>query len=321
MEKRVGNSEIKKYLEALESGRGDILEELAIRAGYEEEYTGYENFEESKSELQAAFAEFEKGGNRTEAIKQLVLAMENFYETTAVEKGRFYHLLKDKCGEKGNAEAMIWWTEKMLLMDDNIWKGKKDGFIRIKKGPAPFKYSLSAYFYWEKENNIFKSDIFDDGGLLRKFYPKGAILFMDEFRFNPLFEKIKLGFWNAFSSSYKDEKLPKIDSVEYNEDIRRFYDEVIITRKVSNSIKFSQGMENLIFGEQAIKYLIGCLNMKKASFCIPPMQYARLIREEKEKIKFLKKNELDKNILKCEMKIVLEAIRTLKNRRGMFYPG
>lgn len=314
MKKRARNLEVKKYLEALESGRGDILEELAIRAGYAEEYKGYENFTEGKNELQAAFAEFEKGGNRTEAIKQLVLAMENLYEISAVEKGRFYHLLKDKCGEKGNAEAMIWWTEKMLLMDDNIWKGKKDGFIRIKKGPAPFKYSLSAYFYWEKENNIFKSDIFDDGGLLHKFYPKGAILFMDEFRFNPLFEKIKSAFWAAFSLNYKDEELMEIVSRD---------DEIIydarINRLLSESVKLQQGMENLIFGEQAIKYLIKCSSAKKASFCIPPSQYAKLIKEEKEKINFLKENGDDKKIVKYEVKIVRDAIKALKSRWERFY--
>lgn len=319
MKKRARNLEIKKYLEVLEEGRMDILEELAVRAGYTEEYKGYENFTERKSELQKAVAEFEKGENRAGAIKQLVLAMENFYEKTTVEKGQFCHLLKDKCGEKGDAEAMIWWVEKMLLMDDNIWQGKKDGFIRIKKGPAPFKYSLAAYFYWEKENNIFKCDVFDDGGLMRRSCPQGAILFVDEFSHNPLFEKIKIGFWNAFSSNYKDEKLPQTDSSEYDEGMRKFYEGVIITRKVSNSIKFSQGMENLIFGERAIKYLIGCLNAKKASFCIPPSQYAKLIKAEREKIKFLRENERDKKVLKREEEIVRDAIKALKNRHRRFY--
>ncbi len=209
---------IQKYHDALEAGDAALLEELAIKAGYTERYEGPQNFHQNKKILEND-CEFMR--NKINSNTDISLNELRAFKTSVKKHnclGSQKLLSNGFIPDEGTASASTAsWLAKsetrrqlavMLLEEGDdflkfasgMWPYRKGDFIRVRRGPAPFRHSYIGFFV----NYYFDGRVVDVDSFSRSF-------FLDVYDKDPLLEsRVDAGSYCARTGMIADDQATRV---------------------------------------------------------------------------------------------------------------
>lgn len=304
-----------QYMKAMRDGNAEPLEQLAVSAGYSRSYDGWKVLENARAKLFSSLS--------TKDADVILADLDSFCDTIMPKMvGEEYRNSREQFGIP-TAEDLVNMSPDQGLryaqeylnavqsMTGPIWANKESGFIRTKDGPEPHKNSMVAYVTWVSKGK--------DGSSETK--PENRRFFIDVYNEDPLWEmKLDWGVYTSIHNERADKAArgSKVKPYVYGEadgsgphvvDFEQFKkveehlkgldkgDETIsklfaklanLPRDYADGLRISWRTENLIYGEDAIRYLISLRSGNgNGLFPLYRQGYGRLIEHQRENIREL----------------------------------
>jgi hypothetical protein len=332
---------VDRYMEAIRDGDSEPLEQLALSAGYTRPYEGWRVLEDARAEVESAL--------KSMSIPIIFSAFDSYCDTViapfmSAMSGEEYGDGREQFGIPSDEELSVMSKEEKTEYIDRylhgtgsltspLWANKESGFILTKEGPYPHNNSMVAYVTWLSQSK--------DGSVIIE--PENRRFFIEVYDEDPLWEfKLDWGVYTSIHNERADkaeagkrvepyvygeadgsgphvvdfevfEKISKAidDSGEEGESTRKLISKLSnFPRNYSDGLRIAWRTENLIYGEEAIRYLFDLRdNRENVSFPLSREGYQRLIGYERSRVE-----ELEAKIGDYTLDQILDIGHTIQSR-------